>query len=93
MYFECPQKDFNKWSEIFKNIDVDFISATENPYGWIEAEFESPWDFPDKVFKEIMPNGIKDIYFRCLSEEPGFDYFACNVYKNGYWQKEQYFEV
>lgn len=91
-YFRCD-KDEEKWSEVFaKLLDEDLYGeVTYEADGIIEGYFESRWTFPTELFKSIPFDS--STYFRCLSQEPGCEYFAMNVFKDGGWLGEQVMEV
>ena len=60
----------------------------------IEGTFESNWVFPFKDFSEILIDGETDhTWFKCLSEEPGNDYIAMNIFTPSQWWDEQTFDM
>jgi hypothetical protein len=92
--FYLESENIAQWKQTFEDLSLAYYEITfeDESLNFIEGEFCSNWDFPERVL-DAIPEGTKDIYFRCLSEEPGDDYFACNVFKNGHWLPEQCFEV
>lgn len=92
--FTCPREEFETWRNKFNKLEFGYLDISyEDEEGVIEGSFESRWTFPMHIFDSFIPNGLSEIYFRCLSNEPGCEYFACNIYKNGEWWMEQCFEV
>lgn len=78
--------EFYACSEDPKNMEhiSKFINENFNGDVWesgedtVEASFESRWEFPENLMKEMfedMPNK-DDIYMRCLSVEYGCLYHA-----------------
>ncbi len=60
----------------------------------MEGTFESNWVFPIKDFSEILIDGETDhTWFKCLSEEPGNDYIAMNIFTPSHWWDEQTFDM
>lgn len=60
----------------------------------IEGTFESNWAFPIEDFSEILIDCETDAtVFKCLSEEPGNDYIAMNIFTPSHWWDEQTFDM
>lgn len=61
---------------------------------YIEGTFESNWNFPIEDFSEILIDcETTDTVFKCLSEEPGNDYIAMNIFTPSHWWDEQTFDM
>lgn len=60
----------------------------------LEGIFNSNWVFPFKDFSEILiDNETNHTWFKCLSEEPGNDYIAMNIFTPSQWWDEQTFDM
>ena len=60
----------------------------------MEGIFNSNWVFPFKDFSEILIDDETDhTWFKCLSEEPGNDYIAMNIFTPSQWWDEQTFDM
>lgn len=73
--------------------DIEFYDISENEkdsYFELSGAFSSSWAYPALSFKNLI---VGDVYFRCISEEFGNGYYACNIYSNGNWKPEQFFEL
>lgn len=59
----------------------------------VEGYFNSRWNFPISLFEDMIPDGLSETYFRCLSQEYGNSYVAMNIYREGNWEDEQTFDL
>lgn len=73
--------------------EITFNSVTDGKH-IIEGTFISNWNFPLEDFSEVLIDGeTEHAVFKCLSEEPGMDYVAMNIFTPAYWWEEQTFDM
>lgn len=90
IYLSTPlQETYNEFKEIILKTlhgDVSWEDCDDGMFQ-LEAYFESNWDFPKSIMKEITDNltNTQNLYIRVLSIEECNYYAAYNVFEDGVW--------
>ena len=94
MYFYCENENIlsiieDRLTAEECTIDADIYCVDTN---FIEAFFESNWNFPKNYF-DIIFKDINKGYFRCISKELGVGFIEINVWKDGEWIQNDCIEI
>lgn len=79
--------------DFYGDITYDSYDDEEEGDLIMEGYFESKWNFPEVKFQELIPEDTPEVYFRCLTQEPGFELYSMAVYKDEHWLDLQIFDV
>lgn len=73
--------------KVEKFLDENFEVFQERTEEFVEAEFESRWDYPENLINELISSLEKpnDIYIRVLCYELCNEYVTFRTYSQGEW--------
>ena len=79
------EKDLDKVENFLEENFSDCYQSREEDY--IEAEFSSRWDYPEKLIDELIASLEKqdEIYIRVLTHELCNEYVSFRIFTNGEW--------